>query len=189
LDANRVFAVGAYGLCLVTADGGKSWQKRELIPDDCHLNRISRGPAGTLYLAGERGTLLRSKDQGETWEPIRAPYEGSFYGIVAVDGATILAHGLRGRLFRSTDDGASWTTVPTPQPALLATAVRRMSGYVVFGGPARSVLVSSDAGKSVRASTVGRTTAIAELLELNNGALLALGEEGPSLLEAPRARP
>jgi photosystem II stability/assembly factor-like uncharacterized protein len=186
LDPDRVIAIGAYGLYLVTADGGRSWEKREIIPDDCHLNRISRGPAGTLYVAGERGTLLRSTDQGATWQPIPAPYEGSFYGIVPIDGSTLVAHGLRGRIFRSTDDGARWTAVTTPQPTLLATAVRRMSGFVVFGGQARSVLVSSDGGKTVRPSSVARTTAIAELIELKNGSLLALGEEGASLLEQAR---
>src|SRR5690606_13888501 len=84
LDAQRVIAVGAYGLFAITADGGRTWTRRKIDADDYHLNRITRGPSGTLYLAGEHGTLLRSADNGQTWTPIPAPYEGSFYGILPI---------------------------------------------------------------------------------------------------------
>ncbi|MES2693446.1 MAG: YCF48-related protein, partial [Verrucomicrobiota bacterium] len=124
LDAQRVLAVGAYGLCVVTIDAGKTWARRKLSDDDYHLNRLSRGPTGTLYLAGEHGTLLRSTDAGATWSKIPTPYEGSFYGILPLTERAILAYGLRGHAYRSIDDGATWTQIPTPSPVLLATAAQ-----------------------------------------------------------------
>ena len=185
VDERRVIAVGAYGLFVDTTDGGQTWRHRKLGQDDFHFNRISRGPSGTLYLAGEHGTLLRSVDAGENWSPMASPYEGSFYGVIALEERTLLAHGLRGRIYRSVDDGQTWDLIPTTEPRLLATAVRTRGGRIVFAGQARTLLTSSDAGKSVQSEPAPLPTAIAELLELPDGSLLALGEAGAILLPQP----
>jgi len=185
LDPQHVIAIGAYELFLSTADGGKTWTRRKIVDDDNHLNRLSRGPTGTLYLAGERGTLLRSADDGATWTRIPAPYDGSFYGILPLDQRTLVAYGLRGRLFRSTDDGATWEPVANDQPALLAAALRLHSNTVVFAGQSRALLVSRDYGKSVAPWHAALTTAVAELLETPDGSVLALGDAGATVLPAP----
>lgn len=185
LDAQRVIAVGAYGLALVTTDGGQTWRKRTFIADDFHFNRISRAPGGVLYLAGERGTLLRSADLGETWQPLAAPYEGSFYGVLPLDRRTLLAYGLRGHAYLSADDGATWRPLPAPAPVLLATAVKLRNNDLVLAGQARALFVSRDQGRTLQAAPGALPTALAELLELPDGRLLALGEAGATVLPAP----
>ncbi len=185
LDEDSVIAVGAYGLYYFTADGGKSWERRRLGPEDYHLNRLSRGPTGTLYLAGEAGTLLRSSDRGSTWIPLRTPYQGSFYGILPLDRLTLLAHGLRGRIFRSTDDGASWQEIAAPAPVLLAAAVQLRRGDLLLAGQARALLLSRDQGLTFTAVAPALPTALAEMLELANGRLLALGENGATVFAVP----
>lgn len=178
IDARHVIAVGAYGLCVVTTDGGQTWTQRKPLDDDCHFNRISRGPTGTLYLAGERGTLLRSTDAGATWTPIRAPYEGSFYGILPLAEKALLAYGLRGHIYRSIDDGATWTSVTTPAPVLLATAAQLAPGTIALAGHSRTLLVSHDGGQTFAAAPKPPTAATARLLPLPDGRLLGLGEMG-----------
>jgi photosystem II stability/assembly factor-like uncharacterized protein len=185
LDPQRAIAVGAYGLCMVTADAGNTWTRRKPSEDDYHFNRISRGPSGTLYLAGEHGTLFRSADRGEKWTKLAAPYEGSFYGILPLDARTLLAHGLRGRLYRSNDDGATWQLVAAPQPTLIASATLLKGNTVVLGGQARGLLVSRDYGRSVASWPAALSTAIAELIELPDGSVLALGEAGATVLPKP----
>ena len=185
LDEQRVIAIGAYNLFLSTADGGKTWARRKILTEDYHLNRITRGPTNTLYLAGEHGTLLRSKDHGATWTRIATTYDGSFYGILPFANTLLLAHGLRGRAFRSSDDGATWGPVDIPQPGLLATALRMRSGYLVLAGQARAIFVSRDNGKVYDPWSVALTTAVAELVELPDGAVLALGEAGATVLPKP----
>ncbi len=189
LDAQRAIAVGAYGLCVATATAGKTWERRKISDDDTHLNRITRGPGGTLYLAGERGTLLRSTDQGATWTRLAAPYEGSFYGILPLDRRTLLAHGLRGRVFHSTDDGQSWQPIATPAPALLATAVRLRSGVTVLAGQTRTLFFARETNAPFTASPSPLASAIAELLELPDGQLLAVGEAGATLIDLAAALP
>ncbi len=185
LDARRVLAVGAYGLCMQTSDGGQTWTRRKLSDDDYHFNRISGGPAGTLYLAGEHGTLFRSGDRGQTWTKLAAPYDGSFYGVLPLERGMLLAYGLRGRVFRSPDDGATWVPVATPQPVLLATAARLSGNTIVVGGQARALLVSRDYGRTLQAWPASLGTAVAELLELPDGSVLALGEAGATVLSKP----
>jgi photosystem II stability/assembly factor-like uncharacterized protein len=182
LSAEHVIAIGAYGLFLETRDGGTSWTSRRIIEEDMHLNRVTRGPEGTLYIAGERGTLLRSTDQGETWAHIATPYDGSFFGILPLGPETLLAYGLRGHVFRSTDHGDTWTAVPLPQPMLIATAVRTASGEVVLAGQARGHFISGDEGVSFAAWPINFDHGIAELLVAPDGALLAFGESGASTL-------
>ncbi len=186
LDAQHAIAVGAYGLYVATADGGKTWTRRKLIDDDYHLNRLSRGPTGTLYLAGEHGTLLRSTDGGAHWTKLKSAYDGSFYGILPLDRHTLLAHGLRGRVFRSADDGATWTTVETPDAVLLAASAQLKSNFLVLAGHPRVALVSRDLGRTFVRWDVPLTTAVAELIPLPNGQVLALGEAGATILAPPQ---
>ena len=56
LDERVAIAVGAYGLFASTDDGGGTWTQRRIRDEDAHLNRISAGPTGKLYIAGEAGT-------------------------------------------------------------------------------------------------------------------------------------
>lgn len=186
INRERVIAIGAYGLFVETNDGGKTWAKRKILEDDAHLNRISHGAAGDLFIAGEHGTLLRSTDEGKSWKPLSAPYDGSFYGVVAPAEHTLLAYGLEGRVFRSTDDGANWTAIMTADRSLVATGIKTKRDTILLAGNARTQWLSSDDGKSFGPASGGFTSAIAELLELPNGSVLALGEAGAALLPSPR---
>lgn len=189
LDQQHAIAIGAYGLCVRTDDGGKAWTRQKLLADDYHLNRLSRGPTGALYLAGEHGTLLRSNDNGVHWTAIAAPYQGSFYGILPLDPRTLLAYGLRGRVYRSVDDGGTWQLVATPEAALLESGVVLKGNTVLLAGSARTVWSSLDYGKTVVAKTwpaTGFSGGVAEILELPNGSLLTLGEAGATLHARPQ---
>lgn len=186
VDERQALAVGAYGLFCETRDGGATWTRRKLGEDDYHLNRISRGPTGTLYLAGEHGTLLRSADAGRTWQPMPSGYTGSFYGVLPLDRRTLLAYGLQGRIHRSADDGATWERITPPVTALLAGAVQLRSNFVVAGGSARTLLVSRDYGRRFEPIPDSPATAVAELVATPTGRILALGEAGITLVEAPK---
>lgn len=185
LDARHAIAVGAYGLYLSTRDGGATWERRQVRDGDAHLNRISRSAAGTLFLAGEAGTLLRSRDEGLNWTPLRAPYEGSFHGILPLDRRTLIAHGLRGHLYRSVDEGDSWQEISPPVVGLLATALRLRSNLILIGGPPRALAISRDYGRTFSLLPEAPTTAVAELLELPDGSILALGEAGAAPVTLP----
>ncbi|MEO6245144.1 MAG: YCF48-related protein [Opitutaceae bacterium] len=189
VDGPRAIAVGAYGLYVATSDGGRTWARRKLGPDDYHFNRITAGEGTTLYLAGEHGTLLRSTDLGIKWSALQAPYEGSFYGLVSPGRSVLIAHGLRGRIFRSEDDGKTWQTIATPESNSLATMARLRDGALLSGGQSRSLLVSRDRGATFTVVPDVLPAGIARLLELPKGHILALGEAGATVIDSSRITP
>ncbi len=186
LSPLHAVAVGAYGLFAETKDGGRTWTRRKIGEDDFHFNRIARGPAGTLYLAGERATLLRSSDDGANWSALTTGATGSFFGVLPLAPGILLAHGLRGQVFRTTDDGKTWTASATPQPALLATALLLKNASILVAGGAGALSLSPDGGITFNAVAGAPTKAIAALLELPDGSVLTLGEGGANRLEPTR---
>ena len=92
--------VGDYGMIYRTEDGGQNWtaqpqheeawsQPRK-IPNstmiagrriDVPLHHIDAAGADTFYIAGSRGTILRSTDGGVTWGSIKAAVRNNVYSI------------------------------------------------------------------------------------------------------------
>jgi photosystem II stability/assembly factor-like uncharacterized protein len=195
LDARHVIVVGAYEVFLETRDGGHTWdQRRAFAPaegadaaetGDVFLNRITRGPSGALYLAGEYGTLARSGDQGATWQKLESPYDGSFYGLYELAGGRLLAHGLRGRVFTSDDEGATWRQVPLTQQVLIMAAAEGRKGLVVLAGLGGHLFISKDGADSFRAEKPDRLTGTAEVVFAADGSLICVGETGVHRLPPP----
>lgn len=117
LDGSHGIAVGGYGTMLVTRDGGQAWEEVDSVLGDIgmHLNAIVRLGDGSLFIAGERGMMARSFDQGETWEVLDGPYGGSAFGAMPVGGKGVVIFGMRGNVFMAQDvsacavaDASSW---------------------------------------------------------------------------------
>ncbi len=207
-DAVRGVAVGAYGVIYVTTDGGRVWSQVPFTPAplpgaekveadademeagldlgfEFHLNAIARGPPGRMYLGAEAGRLFRSDDDGASWRELPSPDDGSFHGVLALDGDAVLAFGLRGNLFRSEDGGASWSAIPTGTTALLDAGARVDADTVVVAGTAGVILVSRDGGRSFTLTQQDDRKAIAAVLPSGDGALIAAGEGGVRRLPLP----
>jgi photosystem II stability/assembly factor-like uncharacterized protein len=185
IDSSRAIAVGAFGVCYTTRDGGRNWVHQKLIEDDAHLNRISVGPDSEIYIAGERGTVLRLPAHNKPAEILTSPNEVSLYGLSPVAPNVLLAYGLRGHLYRSGDAGKSWQQIQSPLPALFTTAIRLKSGTILVAGQARAFLVSRNGGYAFEVWQPPLRTAVAEVLEAPNGLLLAFGEAGVTRLDPP----
>ncbi len=177
-DRQRGLAIGAYGLCLETTDGGQTWRSRQLGEGDPHYYSLAEGPRGTLFVAGEFGTLLRSDDRGRTWQTLPSPYHGSFFEILALADGSVLVCGLRGHLYRSEDRGESWQPVETGTSAALMGGRQRADGSVVLVGLSGARLTSEDGGQTFRLDQRPDRIAQSGALELPDGELLLLSEDG-----------
>lgn len=169
------------------ADDGDAWvfSDEELMLEeeaDPHLNAIARTGSGGLVIAGERGTVFRSRDQGGTWERLRLPYGGSMFGALGFDGDHVLLFGLRGHVFESHDLGDTWVQVDTGTESSL------MGGRALPGGGA--VLVGSEGVMLRRASAdapfalstftnaAGETPVLAGILPQADGSAVVFGDRG-----------
>jgi photosystem II stability/assembly factor-like uncharacterized protein len=185
LDSRRAYAIGAFGSFYLTEDGGTTWTQRKALAEDLHLNSITIGNDGALLIAGERGTLLRTTRNLHDFTPAPSGYEGSFFGVLSLGNNALLAYGQRGHVYRSEGAEISWQPISLESTALILTAVKLKNGTIVLAGQARAFFVSKDDGRSFHAWQPGLTTAVAELLEAPNGALLAFGEAGVTRLPKP----
>ncbi|HYN42229.1 MAG TPA: YCF48-related protein [Thermoanaerobaculia bacterium] len=184
-DESRGFAVGAYGLLLSTTDGGDTWESRTVAEgNDTHLNAIAEA-GGSLYLAGEAGSLYRSDDGGESWQALESPYQGSFFGLLPLSDGGLLAFGLRGNVFRSEDRGKTWNSVPSGTEATLMAGRELGEGKVAVAGMAGVLLWSEDGGRTFRLRELADRKASLAILPGTAGGVVLLGEGGVRPVEKP----
>ena len=185
-DPNHGFAIGAYGKFVVTADGGKNWTAAKPAEDEVHYNRITEGPGGYLYLAGEGGLMLVSRDGGKAWIKAELPYHGSLFGTLPLSNGRVVAYGLRGHILRSEDHGTDWVEENSAVQVLIMGGTRLTAGPVVLAGQGGNFFVSRDDGRTFthwKPADFG--TSIAGVIDAGDGALLTVGEAGAVRVTLP----
>lgn len=196
-NASHGLAVGAYGSVYETRDGGRTWTGRKFsyqalpqprgagddVPPDYHLNKLIAA-GSRLFIAAEAGQLFRSDDGGASWRQLPSPYNGSFFGLLALGGDQLLAFGLRGRLFRSNDGGASWQALASGTTAMLTDGFRRNDGTLVLVGLSGTVLTSRDQGLTWTLHQQPDRKGISAALPVAGDDLVVVGEAGVSRITA-----
>ena len=177
--------VGAFGMILGTVDGGENWTPwldRIDNPDGFHYYGICRS-GDALYIAGEAGMLFRSDDWGQHWQRLRAPYDGSFFGIIGSDDGTIqAAFGLRGSLFLTHDRGKHWTAATNHKGASISGGAVLADGTLVFTRVDGTIMKSQDNGKTFSVLPTRFPGSIA-ITETSDGELAVAGLRGLTLIE------
>lgn len=141
-----LLVVGAFGLVLHSSDDGatwESWQGRVPDPISNHLYAVVRS-GGALYLVGEQGSVFRSDDLGQNFVALQPPYEGSFFGAVAVGERDLIVFGLRGNAFVYRDEARAWQRVELPTSATVNGGQRVKDGSIMLVTQAGEVLRSID---------------------------------------------
>lgn len=189
-DLTTGFAVGAYGTLLITDDGGQHWRdvSDQLDNEDqFHLNGIASIKDAGLFIVGESGSMFRSGDNGQSWEKLEGPYQGSLFGVIGTaQPSTLLAYGLRGNLFRSADFGDSWTQIALnaargPLEFGLANASLLSDGSLALVGNGGSVLRSTDDGQSFQVFNRPDRVSLAGVTANDQGSLILVGQGGVRL--------
>jgi photosystem II stability/assembly factor-like uncharacterized protein len=99
-DPNNGFVIGAFNLAFGTADGGQTWSPISPLlenPFGYHLYSVF-GDGNELYVTGEKGLLLRWDGDAQRFAAFDSPYEGTWFGGLALDGRVLL-YGMRGTVF------------------------------------------------------------------------------------------
>ena len=181
LNEKKGLAVGAYGLFVVTEDGGLTWQSaasRLENLDRYHLNTLAQLTGGAIIIAGEAGTLFVSYNQGEQWETLYGPYQGSFFGIQATENADeALIYGLKGHVFKTQDAGQSWKRIPVGVETSLTSSTISQDGRLVISGFSGVVLLSKDHGESFSRVKTNGFEGFNGVEFTNSGDLLLVSDE------------
>lgn len=165
-------------------DGKESWtfSKEELKigdEDEPHFNAIARTSDGSLLIAAERGSIMRSRDAGKTWQRGKLPYDGSMFGAIGFDGQRAMVFGLRGHAFETDDLGDTWREVPTATELSLLGGAKLANGGAAIVGANGLVLLRRSANEAFKAGTVQPAGALAAILPIEGGAAFVVaGENG-----------
>lgn len=161
-------AAGSFGQLFSTEDGGQHWRyigDRLDNPEGLHLNAITLGADGRLYVAAEAGAIFSSTDMGRSWTRSNLGYKGHLYGVLALPGEVLVAYGFNGHLFRSTDRGQAWKPIASP------TAKSIVAGTSA-NGPA---LLLDEGGQLLRTTDQGESwTPVGERLPVRRVGAMAL---------------
>jgi photosystem II stability/assembly factor-like uncharacterized protein len=141
----RGVAVGAYGLIFGTEDGGATWTPwLDKVPNPkglhlyaVHLNGMS------VYLAGEQGLFVRSKDGGQSFTAIETPYRGSYFTLTTSNPDQLVLGGLRGNAYRFDTSTESFQKLEVQIPVTLSASTRLTDGRTMFVNQAGQLLISS----------------------------------------------
>ncbi len=166
-------------------DDGSSLTELTSETSGLHLNAIVPIDGASLLMVGEAGALYRSDDAGETWRQLASPYDGSFFGGLALTRDSLLVFGLRGNLWRSDDGGASWRELSSGTLAILSDAIKLDYGTVIVVGNAGAVLVSRDGGESFTLLQQADRKGLQRILRAGTD-FLVFGETGVRRLEIPQ---
>ena len=179
-DAQHGFAIGAFGLFKTTADGGATWTDVKSGPigaDQFHLYDLIKLGDGTLLIAAEQGTLYASTDQGQTWDRVKSPYAGSFFGAVPAGPKGALIFGLRGHAYLSDDVAAD---IVQPDAAKQDKAAG--SGNADADADAGDGGASKPTGGNWKAIDTGTIASFFAGTGLGDGRFVLAGSSGTALL-------
>lgn len=183
LNDKRCYAVGAYGMSVVTFDGGETWENNMYRNENESFNHLfDYAPLptpGRYFIAGEAGLfLIADLKERKSTRVHSVPWEGSFFCSAATADGAIVMGGLRGRMFRTADEGATWVAIDKPTTSSILAAIRLSDGRLVAVGAAGEVLLSIDNGFTFTLLPIGQLGPLSSVAEGPGDTLLLAGLKG-----------
>jgi photosystem II stability/assembly factor-like uncharacterized protein len=109
---NKVVWVMGQGIQMGSHDAGASWTQTQ-VPAEVNMSFMLRTATKTLLAFGKGGVILRSTNDGSTWQVIPGPNTSSLRKpLIDAKTQAIYVPGRDGTLLRSKDDGKSWEILP-----------------------------------------------------------------------------
>jgi photosystem II stability/assembly factor-like uncharacterized protein len=135
ISKGKYISVG-WGNLMLSYDSGKTWK---LLPNkgDFYASCVFTSPLSG-WIVGYNGSLLESKDGGETWHQSSGVISGngfnSFRKIVQPEENELIITGNNGKLWRSLDFGRHWVKIHIPDDRDIYDIVKKSDGkYVITG--------------------------------------------------------
>lgn len=105
-DEQTVVVTGEFGLILWSEDGGDTFAARHQGEESIFAINLDADGTGSGFAVGQDGEVLRSQDNGATWQKLETGSTANLLGVWAGQGEVVIV-GIR-ELLRSSDDGETW---------------------------------------------------------------------------------
>lgn len=188
ISGGRVIGVGAYGKILIgdatAIDAGRAAQVSS--PIDVTLTSIVAAPGGRLITAGHEATVLRSEDNGDSWNIVTTdPNDPPILKLVRLQTGGFVGVGGNGLVLRSDDSGSSWQKQRlfveedgAEFDPHLFSLLQLSSGRLVATGESGFVFFSDDLGETWHSVVTGYNGPLFSGVQTGDSALVAFGMSG-----------
>jgi photosystem II stability/assembly factor-like uncharacterized protein len=145
------FIVGQEGL--IFRRNGDGFRQMDSGSDQ-RLLAVASNAEGLAFAVGGFGTVLRSTDGGDSWEPLSFDWEAilndflepHFYAVQITGDGTVTMAGEFGLVMRSTDNGDNWEVAHKGEESIFGMHLHGEHGFAV--GQDGLLLESTDGGAS-----------------------------------------
>ncbi|MDY0021809.1 hypothetical protein [Arenimonas caeni] len=170
-DGMNGFAVGAYAMMLVSADGGVSWEPRQILGYEDDEAVQDEAPADESSPADD-WTFDASDLE------LEAEADPHFYAMAQAGNGALVIAGERGTFLRSFDGGETWERKRLPYEGSMFGILAWEEGHLLAYGLRGNVLESHDLGESWTAVDTGVGTSLMGGHALPGGGAILVGANG-----------
>lgn len=118
IDAERGWAVGAFGAIAQTRDGGATWRAQSA-PTSEQLYDVAFADLQHGWIVGRAGVILHTDDGGTTWRTQTSGTDHHLFSVSTRDPKEAWAVGDWGTLQHTPDGGATWRTTSFDRDLIL----------------------------------------------------------------------
>ncbi len=144
---------------------------RQSTPVNEDLHSVCFTDENNGFAAGDKGTLLVTRNGGSVWQRLTLPVTENFLKIYFSDALNGWIAGTKGVLLHSPDEGSTWQAISTGSEQTLRTICFQtaQTGWLGGGDGAEALLLKTeDGGNSWQQETLNNLTQINEIYFKNN---------------------
>ncbi|TVP87452.1 MAG: glycosyl hydrolase [Pseudomonadaceae bacterium] len=129
-------------------------------------------------LAGNAGVLLRSADNGGSWQRLQLPTEASLIDLDLCPDQSFIALSFDNRIWHGSADASEWTAYPLPSSEQMMTAACAPDGSWWAAGGFSTWQVSDDQGANWQEDSLYEDAILTNLQFIDEDQAVMLGEFG-----------
>ncbi|MCL4485453.1 MAG: YCF48-related protein [Nitrospirae bacterium] len=145
-ESGNLVVTGYQGTLLRLSHRTEKWS-RPALPIHVDFYGINRTPSGVLWVAGDQGVLLRSKDGGRSWEQVKTGIDHLFLNAISFPTDRVgFAVGEKGVILRTVDGGDHWTRLNSPTKKNLYAVIFADGSHGLVAGWHKRLFRTTDGG-------------------------------------------
>ncbi len=183
---DRLVAVGAHGIIVVSSDNGASWIQ-SVAPTRAMLTGVSFADAQHGWAVGHDGVILATMDGGTNWihQDKGNDFETVYLDVLFLDAQRGFVVGAYGKFLATSDGGKTWTPgKPLEDEVHFNRIARNAQGVLFLAGENGTLLVSRDGGKKWTHSEVPYQGSLFAVVATGSSTVVVGGLRGHILTSA-----
>lgn len=174
-----LYAVGEGGVILRASNEKEAQAVRPILqqaPKE-DLFAIGGNPSA-LLIVGAQGRLLRSLDNGQTWQQESLPTKANLRAVLATKDGALWVTGETQEAFRSNDNGQTWKSIFLPKPLAAQSIWESETGALYISCP-RGTIFRSDNGEAWQEIPLPKTPqSLLGITGLSDKEIFVVGQSG-----------